>query len=144
MLCNNILNFESEWPKDQESYNKYLLNKYGTYDKLNEVHHYETTLITDKAGRQIVPAGLEVPEDFSITFYDPTLKQTITRSSTFPVSNLIYEDRKETEKRSIFVLKDIYIGLVIDDIEEVMPYTPGSSQYVSDRVVRGENIRLYT
>jgi len=143
MLCNNILNFESEWPKDQESYNKYLLNKYGTYDKLNEVHHYETLLITDKAGRQIVPAGLEVPEDFSITFYDPTLKQTITRSSTFPVSNLIYEDRKETEKRSIFVLKDIYIGLVIDDIEEVMPYTPGSSQYVSDRVVRGENIRLY-
>ena len=143
MLCNNILNFESEWPKDQESHIKYLLNKYGSYEKLNEVHHYETALITDKAGRQIVPEGLEVPEDFSITFYDPTLKQTITRSSVFPVSNLIYEDRKETEKRSIFVLKDIYIGLVIDDIEEVMPYTPGSSQYVSDRVVRGENIRLY-
>ena len=143
MLCNNILNFETEWPKDQASYDKYLLNKYGTYEKLNEVHHYETSLITDKAGRQIVPEGLEVPEDFSITFFDPTLKQMVTRSSTFPVSNLIYENRLEEDKRSIFILKGTYLALVIDDINEIMPYTPGSTQYVSDRVVRGENIRLY-
>ena len=143
MLCNNILNFETEWPKDQASYDKYLLNKYGTYEKLNEVHHYETNLITDKVGRQIVPEGLEVPEDFSITFFDPTLKQMVTRSSTFPVSNLIYENRLEEDKRSIFVLKGTYLALVIDDINEIMPYTPGSTQYVSDRVVRGENIRLY-
>ena len=143
MLCNNILNFETEWPKDQASYDKYLLNKYGTYEKLNEVHHYETNLITDKVGRQIVPEGLEVPEDFSITFFDPTLKQMVTRSSTFPVSNLIYENRLEEDKRSIFILKGTYLALVIDDINEIMPYTPGSTQYVSDRVVRGENIRLY-
>jgi len=143
MLCNNILNFETEWPKDQASYDKYLLNKYGTYEKLNEVHHYETNLITDKVGRQIVPEGLEVPEDFSITFFDPTLKQMVTRSSVFPVSNLIYENRLEEDKRSIFVLKGTYLALVIDDINEIMPYTPGSTQYVSDRVVRGENIRLY-
>mgnify|MGYP003137552913 CR=1 FL=1 len=143
MLCNNILNFETEWPKDQVSYDKYLLNKYGTYEKLNEVHHYETNLITDKAGRQIVPEGLEVPQDFSITFFDPTLKQMVTRSSTFPVSNLIYENRLEEDKRSIFILKGTYLALVIDDINEIMPYTPGSTQYVSDRVVRGENIRLY-
>ena len=143
MLCNNILNFETEWPKDQASYDKYLLNKYGTYEKLNEVHHYETSLITDKVGRQIVPEGLEVPEDFSITFFDPTLKQMVTRSSTFPVSNLIYENRLEEDKRSIFILKGTYLALVIDDINEIMPYTPGSTQYVSDRVVRGENIRLY-
>jgi len=143
MLCNNILNFETEWPKDQASYDKYLLNKYGTYEKLNEVHHYETNLITDKAGRQIVPEGLEVPQDFSITFFDPTLKQMVTRSSTFPVSNLIYENRLEEDKRSIFILKGTYLALVIDDINTIMPYTPGSTQYVSDRVVRGENIRLY-
>ena len=143
MLCNNILNFETEWPKDQASYDKYLLNKYGTYEKLNEVHHYETNLITDKVGRQIVPEGLEVPEDFSITFFDPTLKQMVTRSSTFPVSNLIYENRLEEDKRSIFILKGTYLALVIDDINEIMPYTPGSTQYVSDRIVRGENIRLY-
>ena len=143
MLCNNILNFETEWPKDQASYDKYLLNKYGTHEKLNEVHHYETNLITDKAGREIVPEGLEVPQDFSITFFDPTLKQMVTRSSTFPVSNLIYENRLEEDKRSIFILKGTYLALVIDDINEIMPYTPGSTQYVSDRVVRGENIRLY-
>ena len=67
----------------------------------------------------------------------------VTRSSTFPVSNLIYENRLEEDKRSIFVLKGTYLALVIDDINEIMPYTPGSTQYVSDRVVRGENIRLY-
>lgn len=143
MLCNNIINFETEWPKDQESFNKYLLNKYGTYDNINATHHYETNQVVDSLGRLIVPDGLEVPENYSITFFDTGLQQMVTKSSTFPVSNFTYEDRKETEKRSIFILKDTYIGLVIDDIEEIMPYTPGSSQYVSDRVVRGNNIRLY-
>ena len=55
------------------------------------------------------------------------------------------KDKKQeaTTERNIFLLKPIYLGLVIEDQQEFMPYTPGSSQYVSDRLVRGENIRLY-
>jgi len=108
-----------------------------------ETKHYETNLIQDSGKRTIVERGLIVPSDWSVTFYDIGLEQRVTRASTYPVSNLEYETRIQDRKRNIFLLKDIYVGLAIDDMEEFMPYTPGSSQYVSDKLVRGENIRLY-
>ena len=143
MLCNNIVNLENEWPLSQDSFNKYLLGKYGSYSEINATKHFETSEIKDSQNRVIVPKGLEVPETFSITFYDIGLKQTITRSGVTPVSNFDYETELNDDKRNIFVLKGSYLGIVLDDIEEIMPYTPGSTQYVNDRLVRGENIRLY-
>ena len=143
MLSNNIINFENEWPMSQQSFDKYLLDKYGSYPNMYLDHHYETNEVRDSEDRIIIEKGLIVPSDWSITFYDTGLGQLVTRSSVYPVSNFEYEERIQNDKRNIFLLKDIYVGLVIDDVETVMPYTPGSTQYVSDRIVRGENIRLY-
>ena len=143
MLSNNIINFENEWPMAQQSFDKYLLDKYGSYPNMYLDHHYETNEVRDSEDRIIIEKGLIVPSDWSITFYDTGLGQLVTRSSVYPVSNFEYEERIQNDKRNIFLLKDIYVGLVIDDVETVMPYTPGSTQYVSDRIVRGENIRLY-
>ncbi len=143
MLSNNIINFENEWPMSQQSYDKYLLDKYGSYPNMYLAHHYETNEVRDSEDRIIIEKGLIVPSDWSITFYDTGLGQLVTRSSVYQVSNFEYEERIQNDKRNIFLLKDIYVGLVIDDVETVMPYTPGSTQYVSDRIVRGENIRLY-
>lgn len=143
MLSNNIMNLETEWPSSQESYDKYLLNKYGSYEVMNQTKHYETNEVRDSEDIIIVPKGLIVPSDWSITFYDNGLQQMIVESSKYPVSNLEYEDRIQDSKRNIFLLKPIYIGLIIDNMEEEMPYTSGSTQYVSDKLVRGENIRLY-
>ena len=43
LQCNNIINIQSEWPMTQEDFDRYLLNKYETYDNLyNGIHHYET------------------------------------------------------------------------------------------------------
>lgn len=144
MLSNNIMNLETEWPWSEEAFNKYLLDKYGSYEKIYATKEYETTKITDSTGRTIVPAGLVVPQDFSVTFYDTGLDQTVTKSGTFPVSNFEYENRIQDGKRNIFLLKGIYLSVVVDDMEETMPYVPGSTQYVSDKLVRGENIRLYS
>ena len=143
MLSNNIMNLETEWPWSQQAFDKYLLDKYGSYEKIYETKDYETNEITDSTGRIIVREGLVVPQDYSITFYDTGLGQMVTRSSTFPVSNYDYENRINDAKRNIFLLKPIYLGVIVDDIEETMPYIPGSTQYVSDKLVRGENIRLY-
>lgn len=144
MLSNNIMNLETEWPWSEEAFNKYLLDKYGSYEKIYATKEYETTKITDSTERIIVPAGLVVPQDFSVTFYDTGLDQTVTKSGTFPVSNFEYENRLQDGKRNIFLLKGIYLSVVVDDMEETMPYVPGSTQYVSDKLVRGENIRLYS
>jgi hypothetical protein len=144
MLSNNIMNLETEWPWSEQAFDNYLLDKYGSYEKIYETKEYETTEITDSTGRIIIPPGLVVPQNFSITFYDTGLDQMATRSGTFPVSNFEYENRINDAKRNIFLLKPIYLSVVVDDIEETMPYVPGSTQYVSEKLVRGENIRLYS
>lgn len=143
MLSNNIVNLETEWPMTQESFEKYLLNKYGSYENLYNIKHYETSEIVDSQKRIIVPKGLIVPSDYSITYFDIGLNQYVTRSGIIEVTNYNYELNLQNEKRNIFLLKPYYISLILDDLDRLMPYSEGSSQYVSDSLVRGENIRLY-
>lgn len=144
MLSNNIINLESEWPLDQNSYNNYLLSKYGSYENMYGVHHYETVEVLDTNKNLILKKGLEVPSNFSITYYDSgTGTEVIASNVTGEVSNLVYEDRIQQEKTSIYLLKKEYVSLIINEISELMPYSEGSTQYVGSSLVRGENIRLY-
>jgi len=63
LLSNNILNIQSEWPLPQSALDEYLLEKYGTYEKLHSgVHHYETVEIKNTKGGIILPGGLETPK----------------------------------------------------------------------------------
>ena len=59
-------------------------------------------------------------------------------------SNYEYEIDIQDNNRNIFVIKREYIGVVLDDIERIMPYKQGSTQYRIDNLVQGDNIRLYT
>ena len=61
LLSNNILNVQDEWPLPQTSLDEILLEKYGTYDKLHSIHHYETVEIKNTKGGIILPGGLETP-----------------------------------------------------------------------------------
>lgn len=143
LLSNNILNVQSEWPLSNESFEKYMLEKYGSEDKFYMVHHYETKEITDSIGRIIVRDGLEVPSDYSISYYDSG--QQVTRTdTTVSVTNYEYENNIQDDLRSIYLIKPEYLNLVIQDIDTLMPVKPGSSQYVNDSLVQGDNIRLYT
>jgi hypothetical protein len=63
--------------------------------------------------------------------------------SSIPVTNYEYENKKEDGKRSIYVLKDSYLNLVLNDIENIMEYKKGSEQYVSRTLKRGDNPRFY-
>ena len=91
----------------------------------------------------ILPAGKTVPSDFSISFYDDQLEQVISASETTTVTNYEYEDNIQTNKRNIFLLKQEYIPVVIDDVEDIMSYRKGSTQYMSRTLKRADNIRLY-
>jgi len=65
LLTNNIQNFYDEWPKSQDSWDSYLLEKYGSYDNLyNGIHHYETVDVSNYSGKLIVEKGLIVSEDY--------------------------------------------------------------------------------
>jgi hypothetical protein len=146
LLANNIINIQSEWPMPQRDFDRYLLDKYETYEKLNEVHHYETLECKNLVGAVVVPKGLWVESDYSVTYYDWYAGAEMTKSSSdivVPVTNYEYEDNLENEKRNIYLLKARYLNIIKDDLKEMMQYKKGSTQYLDKTLKIAENIRLY-
>ena len=143
LTCNNIINVYSEWPMTQFNFENYLLEKYLTYDNISAVHHYETTQVTNTLGVVIVPAGLEVDANFSVSFFDEEVGGMTTKYPVSTITNYQYEEKLQTERRNIFLLESRYLNVVKDDLEEMMEYEKGSTQYVSRTLKRGENIRLF-
>ena len=79
-------------------------------------------------------------------YYDERLENYTLVSSTFfvnPVTNFEYEMRIEEDKRNIFVLKPQYLNIVFNDLDDIMLYKKGSTQYVSATLKKGDNIRLF-
>ena len=145
LLSNNIINVQQEWPLEHTSYYNYLISKYGSDAALQNIHHYETREIKNSVGKVVVPKGVEVPSTFTITFFDPGLgvQETVTTEIVTEITNQVYEDKLNDSKRNINLIKPKFIGLVIEEMERLMKYPKGSTQYVSKNVVRGENIRIY-
>ena len=145
LLSNNVTNIQTEWPLDHQSFYNFLIDKYGSEEQIHAVHHYETTEVRNTDNTIIVPEGLEVPKNYSIEFYDSRLDTTTTVSIiTTEITNYAYENKIEDEKRNIFVLKPNYVNLILNDMEDAMTYKEGSTQYVSETLVRGENIVIYS
>ena len=146
LLSNNILNIQSEWPLPQTDFDRFVLDKYGDYNTLyNGIHHYETIEIKNTQGVTIVPAGLQVDSSYSVSYYDFfTDLQVTTGNLATPITNYEYEEKIDNDKRNIFILKSRYLNIVFDDMEEIMQYKKGSTQYVSESLKNGDNIKLYS
>jgi len=153
LKCNNIINIQSEWPMTQEDFDRHVLEKYETYDNLyNGIHHYETIEIKNSQGVLMVPEGLQVPSDWTYTFFDSAMGQhlsslkeynTVQNNPVVSITNYDHEIKIENEKRNIYLLKEQYINIVKDDLNEELKYKKGGTQYVSPTLKRGENIKLY-
>ena len=251
LLSNNITNIQSEWPLPQAALDEFLLEKYGTYEKLHSgIHHYETLEIKNLKGSVVLPGGLKTPNKwktngnfiqatntkinqisgneskvatvtmnngiknltvgsevfisnvssdvyngrFPITsilsvgdvvirftynlpsipdvklpeiggseevvftvegdvgtgnayyyeYYDGNNYNTIpVAQMTTGITNYDYEIKKEDAKRNIYLLKSLYLNVIFNDMDKIMPYKKGAAQYVSDTLKKGENIKLY-
>ena len=143
LACNNIVNIKTEWPMQQLEYDKYLLDKYGSYEKINAVHHYET--VEQRNGRNVivVPKGLRVASNYSITYYDSSDGGMVTKYPVKTVTNYDYEESLQDRRRNIFLLKPRYLNIVLDDLELLMTYKKGSSQYKTESMKTADNIRLF-
>jgi hypothetical protein len=64
LVTNNIINVQDEWPIDSKSFLNYLLDKYGSEEELQKIHHYETIEVKDSFGRVVLPNKLWVDEAF--------------------------------------------------------------------------------
>jgi hypothetical protein len=145
LLSNNIINIQSEWPMTQAGFDTYLLDKYGDYDTLyNGIHHYESSEVKNSQGVIIFPKGVRVSAAQSVSYYDYYSDEQFTFDNiSNPVTNYEHEEKLNNDKRNIFVLKGGYLNVVFDDLEEMMAYKEGSTQYVSETLKRADNIRLY-
>jgi len=142
LVSNNIINIQSEWPMKQLDFDEHLISKYETYENLHGgIHHYETKKIVDN-GIVIMPEGLWVDEKYEFVFKN-SLGVIERRRPGLPITNYDYELQLEDAKRSINVLKPKYVSLVIDDLNGIMEYKKGSTQYVNRTLKRGDNIKLY-
>lgn len=144
LLCNNIVNVQSEWPLSQESFNNFMLEKYGDYEKLNEIHHYESPTIRNSQGIILVQEGTIIPENFFIEYYDEGLQNTVYITEVaIPITNYDYEARLEEAKTNIYVLKPRYLGIILSNAEDLSSYKIDGDQYINSKLKRADDIRLY-
>ena len=64
LTTNNITKVRDQWPLSSNDFQKFILAKYGSEEKLTEVHHYVTELLLDSRLRIVVPEGLTVDSNF--------------------------------------------------------------------------------
>ena len=145
LACNNVINIQTEWPLRQTDFDRYMLEKYGDYDTLfNGAHHYETTEIKDGNGVVVMPSGLRCDSTFAFSYTDSKSDTLFNLSNiATAVTNYEYESQLEDDKRNIFLLKSRYLNVIRDDMEEMMTYRKGSSQYKTESLKTADNIRLF-
>ena len=137
LLTAGIINVRDDWPlSDRDLYN-YSLNKYG-YSDLNATRFYETTEVKDSNDRLILPAGKVVDGNFTIP--NPS-NPLLTLNPVVGISNYEYEVRKNDKKRSIYLLKPIYLQQFLNDMRQIMIYDE-SSQYINERYIQTENLNI--
>jgi hypothetical protein len=136
LLTAGITNIRDQWPLSNRDLFRYSEQKYGA--ELNAVRFYETKEVKDSEGRLILPEGKVVSEFFTIK--DP-LNKTDDINPVRGISNYEYEIRKNNKKSQIYVLKREYLQQYLNDMRDIMNYTP-SSQFIDNTLIRTENTRI--
>ena len=72
-----------------------------------------------------------------------TIKNTVQNNPVVSITNYDHETKIENEKRNIYILKEAYVNIVKDDLDEEMKYKKGGTQYMSPTLKKAENIKLY-
>ena len=140
LITNNITNIREEWPLSNQNLYNHMIEKYQTENALSSIHHYETTEVKDEYNRLVVPSGLQVDSNYSIT-YSKLNNALVTVSPVKSVTNYEYEVDKNEKKRLIRILKPQYLSVVITDMRNIMRYDK-SSQYLDQNTKQSYNPNL--
>lgn len=140
LITNNITNIREEWPLSNQNLYNHMIEKYQTENALSSIHHYETIEVKDEYNRLVVPSGLQVDSNYSIT-YSKLNNALVTVSPVKSVTNYEYEVDKNEKKRLIRILKPQYLSVVITDMRNIMRYDK-SSQYLNQNTKQSYNPNL--
>lgn len=132
LIINNMKNLYEDWPKNQTTLNQYVESKYSDPEG---IHHYES-IEQFYNGKKVLDGGLEVPESFQ--FIDPLGNIVSREESRGPVSNYVYETRKNDKKREILILKASLIEEFTQILEEELKFTP-STEFINEKLKYSNN-----
>ena len=143
LTSNNITNIRNQWPLSHNDLQEHMLEKYGSEARIAEAEIYETREILDEFSRVVMPAGLQVDENFSFQYLNSSgqVIKVLSSQVVAPVTNYQLEVRLNDEKRRIRILKSEYLSAFISEHREIMSYDK-SSNYISKKLKRTYNPRL--
>ena len=144
LTTNNIIDQRYSWPMSDYELYEYTYKKYG--EDINAIKHYETYEIVDSSDteRVVLDGGLIVDGNFTFKFYNPTTQSYSELSNEFvakPITNWEYETRLNDDKRTISILRRVYLDRAILDSIRELRYKK-SSDYISNNLKKSSNIRL--
>ena len=140
LITAGIINVRDEWPLSNQDLYEFTENKYG-FVNINNVHHYETTEVKDSQGRLILPKGKVVDSNFTIPKPDTSNEDTATLNPVIGIGNFEYETLRNEKKRSIYILREIYLQEFLNNMRDIMIYQQ-SSERINDRLIKTENTRV--
>ena len=164
ILAAGITNINHQWPVQDYQIYDIALSKYGSEEKMNENHHYETYEIKDSKGRQILPPDLIVDVDFKMdgsSLRYPTNRFTLisqagntqlddkneytvaTDNIARPVTNFEHEIQENEKNREIDVLQRGYLTTFVNDMRDIVRYDK-HSRYISGNLSSTELTDLTT
>ena len=162
VLVAGIVNINHEWAVQDFQIYDIALDKYGTEEKMNAVHHHETFEIRDSSNRQILPPNLIVDSDFKIDgsslrfgsnrfnliseagnrqLDDKNEYSVATDNIARPVTNLEFEINENEKRRNIDVLRQGYLTTFVNDLRDVVRYAK-NSHYISRSLSFTDNTTL--
>lgn len=112
LTTNNITNINQEWPLDNTSFYKYLIDKYGSDEEIGKVHHYETVEFRDEYNRVVVPGGLQVDPEKTLT------TTTVSGQNDYTLS----EFPNENSNYSITINLNQYLPVFSNNVETTKAY----------------------
>jgi len=136
LLLNNIINPYEDWPQTEYNLKKQVSLM---YDDPDAIKHYETLEKKDSKGAIVLKGGLIVDQKFNTSpfkYYDSGTKTVIQVSGSsisIPISYFQDEQKKNDEKRKIYLLKGAYFSAFVNEFREKNLYTD-SSDYINKQL----------
>ena len=127
LQINDITDYWNQWPLHDNELESFILRKYGSAEKANMIHHYETEpQYADDDYTVLYPGGIRVSEDF---VYPQELG--ISYQPPAAITNRAYEWGLNDEKREIQVVQSKYIADLVRDYERYAKGLPDVKSEVS-------------
>lgn len=114
ILANDLIDPQFDMPRSHNEFRKFVINKYGSWDKVNEVHHYERFAVHKDTVTKV--ADLNPPLIISETEYNSNNLLPVEKRA---ITNLEYETELNEKKRNIKLIDSSQLSLVINLVESV-------------------------